>query len=46
MDLIVGCITVPDKKTIALLNLLQLFVGKKCIKVKQLASLVGKILYQ
>ena len=43
VDLLVGCITVPDKKIIALQNMLQSLVGKKCNKAKQLASLVGKI---
>ena len=32
VDLLVGCITVPDKKIIALKNTLQSLVGKKCIK--------------
>ena len=32
------------KLNIALQNMLQLLVGKKCIKVKQLASLDGKII--
>ena len=44
VDLLVGCITVPDKKIIALQNMLQSLVGKNCIKAKQLASLVGKII--
>ena len=44
VDLLVGCITVPDKKIIALQNMFQSLVGKNCIKAKQLASLVGKII--
>ena len=44
VDLLVGCITVPDKKIIALQNMLHLLEGKNCIKARQLASLVGKII--